>query len=160
MRRRTERSFSPQERAEVLEELGRNGGNISEMARKTGIPASSLYRWREQQLQDSMDPQARQMAKFVKNAWKNIHALSNPKFIKQLKAKALEKGNLKEVFAAISILLDKIITLTRLRVQASREAKSDELEDDFTEEDIDKLIKEEKEKIRRERRAGQDEGEA
>lgn len=155
-KKRVQRSYSPEEKAEALEELALNGGNLSKTAKETGIPVSSLCRWRDEQLCGSMGPQAKNMAKFTKNAWRNIHTLNSPKFIKQLKAKALEKGNLKEVFASISILVDKMTILARLEVKTSKEAKSDELEENLSEEDLNRMIKEEEEKARRERRAGQD----
>lgn len=157
-KKRAERTYSPEERAAALEELSLNSGNLSKTAKETGISVANLYRWQEEQLEESMDPQAREMAKFIKNAWKNIHALNKPKFVKELKVQALKKGHLKEVFASISILVDKMITLTRLQLKRSKEAEPEKLGRPLTEKDLQKLIDEEERKLRR-HKAGQDEEE-
>jgi len=155
--RRVVRSYSLQEKKEALRQLALNG-NLSKTAQATGIPIPTLYRWRDEESQDSMDPQAKNLEKFVKNAWKNIHSLNSPKFVKDLKVQALKKGHLKEVFTSISILVDKMTILARLQVQSSKKAKSDELLKNLTLEEIDNLIAEE-EKKERERKAGGDKGE-
>lgn len=160
--RRVVRSYTPREKKEALRRLALNGGNLSRTAEATGIPSPTLCRWRDEEPQGAMDPQAKNLAKFIRDAWRNIHSLNSPKFVKELKAQALteKKSNLREIFAGICILIDRVITLTQLQVKVSKEAESDELEDDFTEEELDRMIKEEKEKIRKKRRVSQDEAEA
>lgn len=158
--RRVVRSYSPQEKEEALRQLALNGGSLSKTAQVIGIPIPSLCRWKDEESQKSMEPYAKEIKRFIKNGWKNILALSSPKFIKQLKAKALEKGNLKDVCMAISILIRLVReeTLTQLQSKASRETEPHDPEDALTDKELQRLIREEKRKLRK-HKAGQDETE-
>jgi len=105
----------------------------------------TLRNWRKEAIQNAPISAAHEMEKFIKDTWENIHSLNNPKFIRDLKAQTLKKGNIKEIFAGISILVDKMITLTRLEEKAAKEAESIE-EENLTEEEIERQIVEEEEK--------------
>jgi len=166
--------YSAQEKEDALARLDEKGGNFTRTAREIGITVPTLRKWKRQDSQgsqafqsggtkegilgagerkkDSHNPakeQSHQMEKFVRDAWSNIHSLNSPKFVKNLKTQALKRGHLKEVFASISILVDKMFTLSRLQLQVSEKAKSDELPDNLTEEDIEKLIAEEEKKAKK-----------
>lgn len=145
------RSYTPQEKKEALRQLALSGGSLLRTAEATGIPSPTLSRWRDEESQGAMDPQVKNLAKFVRDAWRNIHSLNSSKFVKELKAQALteKKSNLREIFAGICILIDRVITLTQLQVKVSKEAESDELEENLTEEEIDRRIAEEEERIRK-----------
>lgn len=139
--------YSIQDREQALLLLDQNGGDFNRTAEETGITAMTLRNWRKEALED-LPIFPREIEKFIVDTWKNIHSLNNPKFIKDLKAQALKKGNIKEIFAGISILVDKMTTLTRLKEKAAKEAESVE-EENLTEEEIDRLIAEEEEKMRK-----------
>ena len=141
-------SYSTQEREQALLCLDQNEGNFTRAARETGISVPTLKNWRKKALRDTPISASEEMEKFIRNTWENIHSLSDPRFIRNLKTQALKKGNIKEIFAGISILVDKMTTLTRLKEKAAKEAESSE-EEKLTEEEINRQIAEEEERIRK-----------
>lgn len=142
------RAYSTGDKEKALLLLGQNGKNFKKVAEETGVTTVTLRNWRKEAIQNSPVSAAKEMEKFVKDTWENIHSLNDPKFIRELKDQALKKGNIKEIFAGISILVDKMITLTRLKEKAVKEAESIE-EENLTEEEIERQIAEEEEKKKR-----------
>lgn len=140
--------YSVRDKEQALFLLDQNGRDFRRTAEETGITMMTLRNWRREALQNSPITASDEMEKFIKDTWKNIHSLNNPKFIKDLKAQALKKGNIKEIFAGISILVDKMTILTRLKEKAAKEAESVE-EENLTEEEINREIAEEEERIRK-----------
>lgn len=154
-KKRVERTYSPQEKAEALRQLALNEGNLSKTAKETGISITNFYRWRDEQLRESKDFEAKNIEKFIKNAWRNIHALSNPTFIKRLRDRCLEKGDIKGIFTSRAILIDKAIMLTRIQTALSTETESGRSEDEskeienLSEQEIKEMIAEKEKKQRR-----------
>lgn len=140
--------YDVREKKEALQLLEQNKRNFSRTAEETGITVPTLRNWGGQVSQELPIVQSEEVEKFIKDAWKNIHSLNDPKFIKKLKAQALDgkKNSLKEVFAAVSILVREV----RFQSKVSKEIESDQLERDLTEEELEKMIAEE-EKQKRER---------
>jgi len=141
-------AYSARDKEQALLLLDQNGGNFGKTAEETGITVMTLRNWRKETRQNLPISASGEMEKFVRDSWENIHSLNDPKFIKELKAQALKKGNIKEIFAGISILVDKMTTLTRLKEKAAKEAESVE-EENLTEEEIDRQIVEEEAKVRK-----------
>lgn len=162
-KRRVQRSYSPEEKAEALRQLVLNNGNLSETVKETGIPTTSLRHWQDEQLRGSMAPQAKEIEKFIQDSWKNILMLSKPAYIKRFKASLLEKGDLKGIAQYISIMLDKIMALIRGQLltggsKGSKEKPLGELSDEeiekLSEEELERLIQEEEAKEKKKKEGG------
>lgn len=147
MRRGHGHPYSAREKEEALCRLEENGGNFKKTAEETGIAVVTLHHFRDEGLQkpEILESEAEAEEKFRRYMWKNIFSLSSPEFIKKLKAKALEKGNLKDVCAAISILRGEV----RRRLKAPEEGESGRPGRPLTEEEIQKLIDEEEKKTKK-----------
>jgi len=144
MHHRRGQRYSAQEKKVALLQLDENGGNFEKTARETGITVLTLQRWRGAQPQEPEIVESEAEEKFRRYIWKNIFSLSSPVFIRKLKAKALEKGNLKDVCMAISILRGEV----RRRLKTPGEAEPGKLGRPLTEEDLQKLIDEEEKKLK------------
>lgn len=163
-RRRVQRSYSPEEKAEALRKLAFNNGNLSRTVKETDIPTTTLRHWKDEQMREFTDPRAEGIEKFIENIWENILALNDPTFVKKLKAQLLEngsKGNLKEIAQYTSTILDIIMTLTRVQLltrgsKGSKEKPLGELSDEeikkLPDEELEKLIREEK--VKEEKKEG------
>jgi len=140
--------YSIRDKEQALLLLDQNGKNFKKVAEEIGVTIMTLRNWRNEAIRNLPISMTEEMEKFIKDTWKNIHSLNNPEFIEDLKAQALKKGNIKEIFAGISILVDKMTTLTRLKEKAAKEAESVE-EENLTEEEIERQIAEEEKKKRK-----------
>lgn len=138
--------YSAREKEEALQLLEQNDRNFRRTAEETGITVMTLQNWAGQVSQELPIVQSEEVEKFIKDAWENIHSLNDPKFIKKLKAQALDgkKSNLKEVFAAVSILVREV----RFQSKVSKGAESPEFEENLTEEELEKEIAEEEKKVK------------
>ncbi|GAI60706.1 unnamed protein product [marine sediment metagenome] len=145
VRHRRGQRYSAQEKKEALFQLDENGGNFEKTARETGITVLTLQRWRGVEPQELEIVESEAEEKFRRYIWKNIFSLSSPVFINKLKAKALEKGSLKDVCMAISILRGEV----RRRLKTS-EAEPEKRGRPLTAEDLQKLIDEEERKLKNE----------
>ena len=141
-------SYSSQDKEQALLFLDQIGGNLTKAAKETGISVPTLRNWQKEAFQNAPVSMPKEMEKFIKNAWENIHSLSDPEFIRDLKIEALKKGSIKEIFASISILVDKMTILTRLKEKATKEAESTR-EENLTEEEIRREIIKEEKKIKK-----------
>lgn len=81
--------------------------------------------------------------------------MSNPTFIRKLRDRCLEKGNIKEIFTSLAILIDKVIILTRIQAALFMATESGRSKDeskefgDLTEKELGEMIAEEEKKQKR-----------
>lgn len=158
------RTYTAEEKESTLLQLALNAGNIRRTAKETGIPKTTVERWKNEDLKAFMELQKLQTQKFFEDAWRNIHELNKPELIRDLIVKAKAKGELKQIVSSIAILLDKMAALTRaqnianqLPDEKEKEKQSSALDPeskDFapTEEDLAQLIREEEAKQRKHRK--------
>ena len=139
--------YSAQEKEEALRRLDENDGNFKKTSEETGIAVVTLHSFRDEKPQEPeiVESEAEAEEKFRRYMWKNIFSLSSPEFIRKLKAKALEKGSLKDVCAAISLLRGEV----RRRLKTPEEEESGKRGRPLTEEDIQRLIDEEEKKTKK-----------
>ncbi|GAI29919.1 unnamed protein product, partial [marine sediment metagenome] len=123
---RVERTYSPQEKQKALLQLAMNKGNLARTSQSTGIPTITLYRWRESGFAEFALARAKMIDEFMDTIMKNIRELNKPGFIKQLKEKILEKGNLKAVADYTAIMMDKMMQLKRTQLLGSSSVSQDQ----------------------------------
>jgi len=143
-RHRRGEPYVPEEKKEALRQLKENNGNFNKTSEETGISALTLRTWRDGNVRlEIVESEAE--TKFRRYIWRNIFALSSPAFINKLKARALEKGSLKDVCMAISILRGEV----RHRLKIPEELESRKPGKPLTAEDLQKLIDEEERKVKK-----------
>jgi len=136
--------YDPEEKRRALGRLEENDGNFIKTSKETGITALTLRTWRNgNEKLEIVESEAE--VKLRRYIWRNIFALSSPAFINQLKARALEKGNLKDVCMAISILRGEVRQLSK----GSEKVESGKRGRPLTSEDLQKLIDEEERKLKK-----------
>lgn len=144
------RSYSPDEKASFLLKLALNGGDLRKTARETGIPVSTLKTWRDDDFRDFLLAQSEEAKTFIGNAWKAMNRLVEPDLISALIEKAKEeKGGAKAIASLLGTITDKVATLARAQsrmVPPEGKGKEEGKEPEETEAELQKMIKEEKEK--------------
>lgn len=143
------RSYSPEEKASFLLKLALNGGDLRKTARETGIPVSTLKTWRDDDFRDFLLAQSEEAKTFISNAWKAMNRLVEPDLIEALIKNAKEqKGGAKAIASLLGTITDKVATLARAQSRmVSPEGKEEGGEEpEATEAELQKMIKEEKEK--------------
>ncbi len=141
---RTERSYSPQEKQKALLQLAMNKGNLARTSQTTGIPTITLYKWRESGFAEFALARAKMIDEFMDTVMENIRALNEPEYIKKLKKKILEKGNLKAVADYTAILMDKMMQLKRTQLLGgSSVSQGPKPKEELSDKELEKLIREE-----------------
>jgi len=121
-----------------------NKGNLARTAQTTGIPPVTLYRWREAGFAEFALVRAKMIDEFMDTVMKNIRELNEPGYIKKLKAKILEKGALKQVADYTAIMMDKMMQLKRTQLMGgSSVSQGPKPKEELSDEELEKLIKEE-----------------
>jgi len=145
--RRVERTYSSQEKQQALLQLAMNGGNLQRTSQATGIPAVTLYRWREAGFAEFTAARSEMIDDFMNTVMEIIRELNKPEFIKKLKTKILEKGSLREVAQYTAILMDKIMALKRTQLMGgSSVSPGPKPKEELSDEELAKLIQKEEDK--------------
>jgi len=147
------RSYTLAERTEVLTKLALNGGNSQKTARETGIPLTTIITWKNSYFSEYAGIEKKQIDDILKETWEGIKKLLDSDLIDELIIKAKEDGKLKEIISAASTLIDKALLLSGIKANLSTlnrpvESNANDLD---SEEEVQRLIKEEEAKAKRRR---------
>lgn len=142
---RRERTYSLEEKQKALLQLAMNGGNLQRTSQVTGIPDATLHRWREEGFAEFA--RTKTIDEFMDTLMENIRELNEREYIKKLKKKILEKGNLKAITDYTATIMDKIMVWKRAQLLGGSPAgPGPKSLEELSDEELEKLIQEEKAK--------------